>query len=59
MIEMIKTWITKCQTCYDLEKIKSKGRIVDWETFSENQADMIKWIHKSNNTIHEVFTERI
>lgn len=32
---------------------------MSWDTNTENQADMIKWIHKSENPLHDVDTELV
>ena len=55
---MNKEYITKCQTCYELERELNKGIGISWEFSTENQADLLKWTHLSVNPTHDVFVEK-
>ena len=53
-------YTTKCQTCFDINKeMQNDNLITMWETKTENQATQIKWIHLTNNSLHNVFVESV
>lgn len=50
---------TKCITCEDLELEKKRPRRYEWYTKTENQANLIRSVHISNQERHEVKVQRI
>lgn len=52
-------YVTRCETCMDIEDKKKNGERCYWNTKTENQAEMIRSIHLSNHGLHKVEVKEI